>query len=69
MTVRLVKASPSNAHLGSMRHQSKITVAVKTANRVTILDTDGWVEETSPHRIGDDEREWELTIFFTMTPR
>jgi len=63
LTITLLLSSPGNAVLRQMQQRAKVAVrVVRKRNGEVILETDGWVEERSPHRLGLDEQLWELTV-------
>jgi hypothetical protein len=63
LTITLLRSSPSNAALRQMQQRAKVAVrVVRKRTGEVILETDGWVEERSPHRIGREEQLWELTV-------
>ena len=63
VTLTLLRSSPSNAVLRQMQQRAKVAVrVVRKRNGEVILETDGWVEERSPHSLGREEQVWELKV-------
>ncbi len=63
LTITLLRSSSSNAVLRQMQQRAKVAVLlVRKRTGEVILETDGWVEERSPHSLGREEQLWELTV-------